>query len=80
VIFSRDRRSRRRAELVGAAANLLLGAFCMMCGLSGRLLFVGSNSSVPFTIIGGVLVAVGGLRVWRWWAHRRDALPKGDGD
>jgi hypothetical protein len=80
VLFSRDPRSRRRAELMGASANILLGAVCLWCGLSGSLLFVGIDSSWPFTALGAFLAVVGGLRLWRWWAHRRDALPKSDGD
>ena len=78
ALFSRDPKSRRRAELVGATANLLLGAVCLWSGLSGKLLFLGYEASWPFTALGAFLVVVGGLRLWRWWAHRNDALPKGD--
>jgi hypothetical protein len=72
VLFSRDPRSRRRAELIGACANVILGSVCLACGLSGTLLFLGFDSSWPFVALGGFLVVVGGLRLWRWWAHRRD--------
>jgi type VI protein secretion system component VasK len=58
---------------MGASANILLGAFCLACGLSGTLLFLGLDSSWPFTALGGFLVVVGGLRIWRWWASRRAA-------
>ena len=80
MLFSRDPRSRRRAELLGAAANLLLGAVCLMCGLSKTLVFLGSSASWPFTAIGAFLVVVGGLRVARWLKGRNAAAPKEEPD
>lgn len=71
-------RGRTRAgELAGAVMNLLLGAVCLFCGLSGKLLFVGTTSSLPFTIVGAVLAVVGGLRLWRWIARSRSDGPAG---
>jgi hypothetical protein len=58
---------------MGASANILLGAVCLGCGLSGTLLFIGIGSSWPFTALGSFLVVVGGLRIWRWWVGRRVA-------
>ena len=78
ALFSRDPQSRRRAELMGASANILLGSVCLWTGLSGKLVFLGLVSGWPFTALGAFLAVVGGLRLWRWWAHRHDALPKGD--
>lgn len=79
MLFSRDPRSRQRSELMGATANVLVGAVCLGCGLSGALLFMGFGESWPFTALGGFLIGVGGLRLWRWWARRRaDARKEAD--
>lgn len=56
----------RSSELAGAVMNVLLGAICLFCGLSGALSFVGTTSGVPFTVLGAVLAALGALRLWRW--------------
>jgi hypothetical protein len=77
-LFGAGGRGRTRtSELAGAVMNLLLGVICLFCGLSGKLVFVGTSSSVPFTVVGGVLVAVGGFRLWRWIARSGSDGPAG---
>ena len=72
----------RTAELAGAIMNLFLGAVCLMCGLSGALVFVGTTSGLPFSILGGALVLLGGVRAWRWNARRlrQTAIERGAGE
>ena len=65
--------------------NLCVGVACLACGVSGTLLFLGFDSSWPFTVIGAVFVVVGGLRLWRWWVRvradaKKAAPPARDGD
>jgi len=55
----------------GGVLNLCLGAVCMACGISGKLLFMGFDSSWPFTVLGAVFAVVGGFRLWRWWMRVR---------
>jgi type VI protein secretion system component VasK len=55
----------------GGILNLCVGVVCVAAGLSGKLLFVGTGSSWPFTAVGAFFAVVGGLRLWRWWVRRR---------
>jgi len=69
IAFGRRRTS--TSELIGAVMNVLLGVVCLMCGLSGALVFVGTTSSLPFIVLGGVLLLLGGVRLWRFAASAR---------
>ena len=43
--------------------NIVIGVVMIVGGLSGKLVFRGTNSGVPLAVLGGVLVALGLYRM-----------------
>ena len=43
--------------------NLVFGGVMLVGGLSGKLVFVGTNSSTLLAVLGGCLMAYGGYQI-----------------
>lgn len=80
MLFSRDPRGRAQSELFGGILNIGVGAVCLAGGASGAVHLIGTDTGVPLVIVGGVLIAVGGLRLWRRWVMWRAERSKGPED
>ena len=62
--------------MFGGILNVLMGVFCLVCGLCDFAQLIGTKTGTPLAILGAVLVVLGSYRLWRWWRRRQRALER----